>query len=155
MKKIRLGILLAMLGFGIHTQAQTSPPNIAMLGVDNPWTEKELLEPSDLVSAIKTGATKTLLILNIGAVDDIKDAQHIGAVNKAENMAKLRNAVAGLPKNIELVIYCGCCPFTKCPNIRPAFNELKKSGFINIKLINLPVNLKTNWIDKGYPLSAG
>ncbi|RWY48562.1 rhodanese-like domain-containing protein [Mucilaginibacter gilvus] len=154
MKKICLITLLGLLAFGTLTQAQTSPKAIPMLLMNNPWIEKELLAPSELATAIKSGAAKTPLILNIGAVEDIKGAQHIGAVSDAENLVKLRRAIADLPKNTEVVIYCGCCPFTKCPNIRPAFNELKKSGFTDIKLLNLPVNLNTNWVTKGYPLAA-
>jgi len=53
-----------------------------------------------------------------------------------------------------MVIYCGCCPFTKCPNIRPAFQQLKKMGFTNVKVLDLPVNLQTNWIAIGYPLAG-
>jgi hypothetical protein len=51
-------------------------------------------------------------------------------------------------------VYCGCCPFEKCPNIRPAFNLMKAMGFSNGKLLNLPTNLKQNWIAKGYPVEG-
>jgi hypothetical protein len=37
-------------------------------------------------------------------------------------MDALKKAVAGLAK-ARPVLYCGCCPMTKCPNIRPAFNS--------------------------------
>ena len=157
MKKICLLTLLCLLLVGLtifNTHAQTSPQTMPMLGTSNPWSAGELFEPSLLAEEIKAGATNTPLILNIGAVEDIKGAKHIGAVSNAENLEKLRKAVNGLPKNTPIVIYCGCCPFAKCPNIRPAFAELKKSGFTEVKLLNLPVNLKTNWIAKGYPLAA-
>jgi hypothetical protein len=51
-----------------------------------------------------------------------------------------------------VVIYCGCCPFAKCPNVRPAFSTLLGMGFKNPRLLNLSHNLKADWIDKGYPL---
>jgi hypothetical protein len=57
-----------------------------------------------------------------------------------------------LPKDANIVIYCGCCPFVKCPNIRPAFTLLNKMGFKKHKLLNLSHNVKTDWIDKGYPV---
>lgn len=69
-------------------------------------------------------------------------------------MKLLRKTVAALPKNTVIVVYCGCCPFTKCPNIRPAFLEMKKMGFTHVELLNLPVNLQTNWVAKGYPLAG-
>jgi len=94
------------------------------------------------------------VIFNIGAVEDIKGAIHIGPVSNAANMEKLKQKVASLPLSKPVIIYCGCCPFTKCPNISPAFLELKKMGFTQIKVLNLPVNLKTNWIAKDYPLAS-
>ncbi len=101
---------------------------------------------------IKTGNAP--LIYNIGAVEDIITAKHVGPVKEAKNLEKFKNMIAALPKTTELVIYCGCCPLPKCPNVRPAYSELKAAGFTNIRVLNLPVNLKTNWIDAGYPLAA-
>jgi len=146
-----LSLMLVILT-GTSAHAQTSPAAVPTLGITNPWTENQLLEPADLATNIKAGTAKTPLIFNIGAVEDIKGATHIGAVNKPENLQKLKTAVANLPKNTAIVIYCGCCPFVKCPNIRPAFTELQKAGFTDVKLLNLATNLKTNWVDKGYPL---
>ena len=107
-----------------------------------------------LAGDIKDASSNSIAIFNIGAVEDIKGAKHIGAVSNSENLEKLKRAVAVLPKNTAMVIYCGCCPFAKCPNIRPAFLELKRLGFSNVKVLNLPANLKTNWIAKGYPLAG-
>lgn len=155
MKKFILPILggLLFVCTAFTARAQTSPVAMPTLGVNNPWTESQLLEPAELAADIKAGETKTPIIFNIGAVEDIKGAIHIGSVSNAENLEKLKKAVTALSKNTAIVIYCGCCPFAKCPNIRPAFNELKKAGFTNVKLLNLSTNLKTNWIAKGYPLA--
>jgi hypothetical protein len=148
---ILVGLLLVCVAFTAH--AQTSPVIVPAPGVSNPWTNSQLLEPAELAANIKAGETKTPIIFNIGAVEDIKGAIHIGAVSSAENLEKLKEAVAAVSKNTAIVIYCGCCPFAKCPNIRPAFTELQKLGFTNVKLLNLSTNLKTNWIAKGYPLT--
>ena len=51
-----------------------------------------------------------------------------------------------------MIIYCGCCPFRRCPNVRPAFELLKKMKFTNAKLLNLPTSLNDDWISKGYPM---
>ena len=135
-------------------QAQTSPVALPSALNNYPWTDRDLMEPALLAVNIKENPAKLPLILNIGAVEDIKGAKHIGAAGKKENLKTLKTMVATLPKNTGIVIYCGCCPFTKCPNIRPAFQELKKMGFTNVKLLNLPVNLQTNWTAKGYPLAG-
>ncbi|MDF2432216.1 MAG: hypothetical protein JWP44_1847 [Mucilaginibacter sp.] len=156
MKKIYLIPVLCLLllsAITFRAQAQASPKPMQMPGTGYPWSDRELLEPSVLAAQIKGGAGTTPLIFNIGSVKDIKGAKHIGPVGKAENLEKFTRALSALPKNTELVIYCGCCPFTKCPNNRPAFLELEKSGFTNVKVLNLPVNLKTNWIANGFPLA--
>ena len=134
-------------------QAQEATKVQSIQSPNYPWTAAQLLEPADLAAQIKAGNTK-LLILNIGAVEDIKGATHIGAVSKTENMELLQKTVSSYAKNTTVVIYCGCCPFTKCPNIRPAFTELTKMGFTHIKVLNLPVNLHTNWTSLGFPLAA-
>ena len=135
-----------------EAKGQTSPTVTAALPVTYPWTNDQLIGPSDLAGQIDKGIAP--IIFNIGAVEDIKGAKHIGPVSNAANMQKFRAAVVSLPKNTPLVIYCGCCPFTKCPNIKPAFNELKSSGFTNVKVLDLKTNLKTDWIARGYPYVA-
>jgi hypothetical protein len=133
--------------------AQTSAMPMPVLGPANPWTASNLLEPSVLADQVKSGTEKRV-IFNIGAVEDIQGATHIGPVSNPENLSKLKMAIVGLPRTTAIVIYCGCCPFAKCPNIRPAFSLLQKEGFVNIKLLNLTKNLQTDWIAKGYPLSV-
>jgi thiosulfate/3-mercaptopyruvate sulfurtransferase len=68
-----------------------------------------------------------------------------------ENMDKLKKELGGLLKETNVVVYCGCCPFEHCPNVRPAIDVLKEMKFTNYRLLNLPHNIKTDWIDKGYP----
>lgn len=150
-------LLLSLLCVGLsalksYGQVAAKPMSMPVLGASYPWNDGQLIEPSELAATIKTGDSKPV-ILNIGAVEDIPGAIHIGAVSSAENMGKLQKMVAAFPKNTTIVIYCGCCPFTKCPNIHPAFLELKKLGFTRIKVLDLPVNLQTNWIAKGYPVA--
>jgi len=141
-----------ILGLANSAGAQTSTLNEPG-AVIAPWTNDQLLEPAVLAAQL-TGDRDHAMILNIGKVEDIKGARHIGPVSKPENLEKLKSQVRSLPKNTELIIYCGCCPFAKCPNIRPAFATLKKMGFTNIKVLDIPVNLETNWTSKGYPLAG-
>lgn len=156
MKNISLIIILSFFILNITSsisRAQTTPVAMSALGVNDPWTDNQLLEPSVLARDLNNKGTQIPMIFNIGAVEDIKNAKHIGVLSINKNLEKLRGVVAILPKGTAIVIYCGCCPFNKCPNIRPAFVELKKLGFTNFKLLNLPFNLQTNWIAKGYPLA--
>jgi len=148
-------IFITSLSFlNLNANAQTSATPLATLDKANPWTREQLLEPEVLATSIKNNSADIPVIFNIGAVDDIKGAKHIGPVSDAANLEHFKKEISQLQLNKTIVIYCGCCPFTKCPNIRPAFAELKKLGFTQIKVLNLPVNLKTNWIAKGFPLAG-
>lgn len=147
-------VLILFLITAVSLKAQTSPAAAPTLGSLNPWTAKQLIEPDELASAMNSSNPGKPVIFNIGAVEDIRDAKHIGAVSKAESLESFKKALYGLPKTTRIIIYCGCCPFAKCPNIRPAFSLLTGMGFTNIKLLNLSVNLKTNWRDKGYPMET-
>lgn len=114
------------------------------------WTSDQLLEPSELAAAIK--ANKTVpLIFNIGPSASIPGSKDIGMVKEADTLQKFKKGLANVPKDTEIVIYCGCCPFERCPNVRPAIQLLKDMNFSNYKLLNLPNNIKIDWIDKGYP----
>lgn len=114
------------------------------------WTKDQLLQPSELAKTI-AGKKDLPLIYSVGPGALIPSSTAIGMVKEEENMAGFKKQLAALPKNTAIVIYCGCCPFEHCPNVRPAISALKESGFTNYKLLDLPHNLKADWIDKGYP----
>ncbi len=116
-----------------------------------PWSPEQLLEPADLAATIGSTDAKKPLIISIGPAATIKTSVGVGPAGEAENLAKLEKLLSKEPKDRAIVIYCGCCPFSKCPNVRPAFTKLNEMGFTNHKLLNIPKNLKTDWLDKGYP----
>ena len=116
-----------------------------------PWSPEQLLEPADLAATITDSDAKKPLIISVGPAATIKTSVGVGPASEAENVAKLEKLLSKEPKDRAIVIYCGCCPFNKCPNVRPAFTKLNEMGFKNHKLLNLAKNLKTDWLDKGYP----
>ncbi|MCC7332233.1 MAG: rhodanese-like domain-containing protein [Flavobacteriales bacterium] len=116
-----------------------------------PWNEKQLISTSTLAEAIKNN--EKVYIYNIGPAGLIKNAIEIGDGKEKSNIEKLKTEISGLDKNSPIVVYCGCCPFKDCPNIRPAFELLNSMNFTNHKLLNIPKNLKVDWIDKGYPMN--
>ena len=85
----------------------------------------------------------------------IAHAIDAGPGSKPEGIALLKKAVAQLPKDADLVIYCGCCPMVKCPNVRPAYRTLKEMGFTHIRVLDIPTNMHTDWYTKNYPTEAG
>lgn len=118
-----------------------------------PWTSKDLLEPAALAFMLNGSTGEKPVILNIGPLAAIKGATYVGPTNNKAGMDKLRKALETVPKDKMVVIYCGCCPFRNCPNIRPAFSLLKEQGYKNPKLLNLKQNLKVDWTDYGYPMN--
>ena len=118
----------------------------------DPWTRTDLMNPSSLAAMMKNQKASKPLIFNIGVVENIKGARNMGAASEKENLNRFKKALSSIPKMSTIVIYCGCCPFERCPNIRPAFTAMKAGGFKNGKLLNLPTNIKVDWINKGYPV---
>jgi hypothetical protein len=118
-----------------------------------PWTEKQLMQPAELANILNDPASNKPVIYSIGPAGLIKNAIDIGDAKEAENIEKLKVKLSKLTKDADIVIYCGCCPFDKCPNIRPAFKLLNEMRFANHQLLNLSQNLKVNWIDLGYPMN--
>ena len=151
MKTILLSFLISICGITI-SNAQTGVNTKQSLDKRDTWTQKDLIEPSILAGIIANPKAKQAMVYNIGVVENIKGSKNFGAASEKENLENFKKTLAGLPKTSFIVVYCGCCPFERCPNIRPAFNMMKSMGFINGKLLNLPTNLKQNWIEKGYPM---
>lgn len=77
---------------------------------------------------------------------------YAGPGAKPEGIEELKKALTGQPKDRAIVLYCGCCPWEKCPNMRPAFAALREMGYTNVKAMVVPENLKADWTDKGYPI---
>ncbi|SKB82598.1 hypothetical protein [Daejeonella lutea] len=151
-KYFSLIVLFCTMAVSNIAKAQISQGSAVSLDKPNLWTSKDLIEPAELASILKGKKSSHPLILNIGVVENIQGAKSMGAASKKENVDKLQAQLKSVPKNTKVVIYCGCCPFDKCPNIRPAFSMMKQMGFHNGKLLNIPVNIKQNWIAKGYPM---
>lgn len=117
----------------------------------DPWNDSQLYSPKKLAMQITANQTDDLLILCIGYQPIIPGSVNMGPATNTENLSKLKAYLKNVDRSKEVIIYCGCCPFEKCPNVRPAFQLLKEMGFKNPRLLNIPDNIKTDWLDKGYP----
>lgn len=118
-----------------------------------PWTPDQLMQPEKLAAIMNDSAGEKPLIISIGPVDLIKGAIKAGPAKEKENLKEVKKLLSKEDRKREIVIYCGCCPFKDCPNIRPAFSLLTEMKFTNHKLLNLPRNLKIDWINHGYPMN--
>jgi rhodanese-related sulfurtransferase len=82
----------------------------------------------------------------------IPGSVYAGAGSQPTGLQQLQNTVATLSKKKAVVLYCGCCPWNRCPNLGPAFKQLHDMGFTNVKVLYLADNLGTDWVAKGYPV---
>jgi thiosulfate/3-mercaptopyruvate sulfurtransferase len=149
--------LIALLSLALPSAAQSK--NADNKGSDLAPGSAALIQPELLLKSIKTGGAKPT-ILYVGprflyAQAHIPGAELIGSPSDSQSLDKLKNRVASLQKSASIILYCGCCPWDHCPNIRPAFKELQKLGFTNIRALYLATSFGTDWVEKGYPVEKG
>lgn len=116
------------------------------------WTEDQLEQPADLAKKI-TSDKNLPIIINVGPGAIIPHSLDAGMADSEQGIHTFKSIISKLDKNADIVIYCGCCPFEHCPNVRPALQALQENKFTNYRLLNLPQNINADWISKGYPVN--
>ncbi len=119
-------------------------------------TEADLMTPAALVARLLESRGKPPLVVHVGfhvlyRTRHIPTTVYAGPGNKPEGLEALRKLVAAEPKDREIVIYCGCCPWSHCPNMKPAFALLKQMGFKRAKAVKMDTNFNKDWVSQGYP----
>ena len=119
-----------------------------------------LVNPAELVKALQTSGGQKPLMIQVGShvlysQAHIPGSEYIGPAASANGIDQLRKRVASLPKSTYIVLYCGCCPWDHCPNVKPADDALQALGFTNVKVLYIANNFGTDWVDKGYPVAKG
>lgn len=116
-----------------------------------------LISPDKLVELLKS---EKPLMIHVGShvlysQAHIPGSEYIGPASSDSALEALRKRVKPLPRNQSIVLYCGCCPWSHCPNIQPADDALHAMGFTNVKVLYIANNFGTDWVDKGYPVAKG
>jgi thiosulfate/3-mercaptopyruvate sulfurtransferase len=127
-------------------------------GATSQIPHRDLLQPRELVSLMRSPDKP--LVLQVGSHTlfqeaHVPGAQYAGPAGQPQGVDLLKQRVSGLKKTQFIVVYCGCCPWQKCPNIRPAYRELKQMGFTHVMAMYIADNFGTNWVQKGYPVARG
>lgn len=154
MNRLVIFCLIGLLVFSCSRKSTTTSKQ-------EPWSQSQLMEPAALANTLVNKPEDAPLIFavspdgmyNLPEGGGIKGAVVIGPVEEEIYLDQLREKVINLDRDEEIVIYCGCCPFGQCPNIRPAFQLLNELRFTNHKLLNMPHNIQEDWISKGYPMN--
>lgn len=116
----------------------------------------KLVQPAELAAQLKGAPTTKPLMLHVGFKTmfdqaHIPGSEYAGPGNTGAGLQVLRDRVAGLSKSSPILIYCGCCPWSRCPNMAAAYDVLIEQGFTNVKAMQINDNFGTDWVDKGYP----
>jgi hypothetical protein len=120
----------------------------------------QLLQPEELNHLLHAQGANKPLVLQVGshmlfAQAHIAGSEYVGAGAQPEGLNQLRTRVALLNRKTFIVLYCGCCPWNRCPNVGPAFKLLRDLGFTNVKVLYMANNLGSDWVEKGYPVERG
>ena len=116
------------------------------------WKKEQLMPTKELAEKIQTNAKDKPVVFNVGPMEQIKTAVFVGRGTSVTGLEKLKSSVAMENKNRTVVVYCGCCSYASCPNIKPAYDVLIAAGFKNAKVLELPEGIKPDWVAKGYPM---
>src|SRR5262249_9674834 len=136
----------------------------------SPWTAEhthspdqdipasQTIQPEELAKEL-TGKTKPIVVcvaphfLYQGA--HVPGAVFHGPGSTPDGLEDLQHWAQGLAVDANMVVYCGCCPMTRCPNVRPALRVPTEMGFRHVKVLWLPQDFHTDWIGMGYPIEKG
>jgi thiosulfate/3-mercaptopyruvate sulfurtransferase len=166
---VKYGFLVIVFGISVTLGALAIDPTGRDATASAPAEEQsselapgsaQLMSPEELFNLIQSAKGEKPVILNVGPhllymQAHIPGAEYIGSGSDKQGIESLRRRVKTLPHNRFIVLYCGCCPWSHCPNVRPAYDELHKAGFSNVKVLYIADNFGTDWVDKGYPTIKG
>src|ERR1039458_2585096 len=118
-----------------------------------------LVQPPELQAQLAgQGARPVIFMVGTNVLyrsKHIAGAVYAGPGNGEAGLAILKAEADKLPRDREVVVYCGCCPWDHCPNVKPAVELLKRMGFTKAKALYLATGFKADWLDKGYAAEGG
>jgi thiosulfate/3-mercaptopyruvate sulfurtransferase len=137
----------------VETQAQPEPAK-------PPVPAAAVMEPEELARILQSQAAEKPLIFQVGfrflyKQAHIPGSEYLGPASKDEGLEQLRQRLAPVARTRMVVLYCGCCPWIKCPNVKPAYDALHGMGFTQVKVLRIEENFGANWVAKGFPTAKG
>jgi rhodanese-related sulfurtransferase len=138
--------------------AQYSSEGIGQSAFSIPQSQ---LIQADVLNRLLQGQAKARpVIIQVGShlmygQAHIPGSIYAGPGSQASGLTLLASKVKTLQKGQLIVLYCGCCPWSHCPNIGPAFKKLQDLGFTNVKALYLANNFGDDWVGKGYRVEQG
>lgn len=129
-------------------------------GQANSIPTASLMQPAELAKFIQGNAPEKPLIVQVGSrvlyeEAHIPGAEYIGPASSPEGREQLRQRLQSVSRRKVVILYCGCCPWSHCPNVKPAWELVQSLGFSNAKVLYVANNFGADWVDKGYPTAKG
>lgn len=151
--------LVALVWVG-KASGKRSDGSSAAARATEPWTDAQSVTPAELVKELAANRKNRPVVVYVGDRSLYEGAHVPGAVFhgpafEPAGSADLKKWAERIPRLSNVVVYCGCCPLSKCPNIRPAFEALRAMGFRRLRVLSLPDNFYKDWYLKGYPVEKG
>lgn len=118
------------------------------------------ITPEDLVKLLQSSPQQKPLLFQVGShvlysQAHIPGSEYTGPASTEAGLQQLRKRVASVRRTQLIVLYCGCCPWDHCPNVKPADDALHTMGFRNVKILYIAENFGSDWVNKGYPTAKG
>jgi rhodanese-related sulfurtransferase len=120
----------------------------------------DLIQPAAFAAILRGEAARKPVILQVGfrtlyEQAHIPAAEYAGPAGDGQGLKRLRGWAAKLPKDADIVVYCGCCPWDNCPNVADAYFALHDLGFTHVRVLYIPNNFGDDWAERGYPVIKG
>jgi len=147
-----------MSGAQSSSSARTVPSSPAGSATQLP--ANQLIQPEELLTLLRSSTSPKPLLLQVGfrvlyVQAHVPGSEYVAAGSSADGIRQLRARVDKLPRDHSIVLYCGCCPWTHCPNVHAAYQEVHNMGFTNVKVLYIAHDFGTDWVSKGYPVETG
>src|SRR5690349_1861031 len=82
-----------------------------------PWSAAEVIHAADLAKMPVRKNVYYVGFANLYKSKHVPGAVYGGPGRTAEGLEVLKKAVADVPKEAQIILYCGCCPWDHCPNM--------------------------------------
>ena len=120
----------------------------------------DLIQAGELAKLLAASTAERPLLIQVGShvlyeEAHIPGSEYIGPADSAAGLGRLRQRLQPVTRKKFIVLYCGCCPWSHCPNIKPAWDMARSMGFSKIKALYIADNFGADWLDKGYPVAKG
>jgi hypothetical protein len=149
-------LLAALFTLGAPVPARTEPA----AATPTSWEDAKRLSPEELAKTLRTPGAEKPAIFHVGfrvlfVQAHIPGSQYAGPGSSPAGLEAIRKAAAAFPKTKPIVLYCGCCPWERCPNMEQPWRALVAAGHTNVSVLYVPKNFGQDWVSKGYPTESG